>query len=84
MAYSVAIAQAFVYSMAVDGAIRGESAATPQTPGSTQEIGYLAGSKALDSLDKLLTSTESLFHPSNTGSWSSNVGCLLRHPEALG
>lgn len=38
---------------------------------------YLAGCKALDSLAKLIASTESFFHPTNSGSWTSDV-CL--HP----
>ena len=56
--------------MAVDSPIRKDAT---DTPGSSQP-GYLAGSKALDSLDKLLTSTESFFHPSNFGPWSMLVG----------
>lgn len=36
---------------------------------------YLAGSKALDSLARLIWSTESFFHPSNAGTWTSDV-CL--------
>jgi proteasome activator subunit 4 len=74
IAGSIAIARAFVYSIAVDGPIRGESTATPQRPGQIQAIGYLAGSKALDSLEKLITSTETLFHPSTSSTSSSNVG----------
>lgn len=61
-----ALAKIFVYSIAVDGPDREETA----TPSGSQQVGYLAGSKALDSLDKLITSTESFFHPSNSGSWS--------------
>ena len=64
------LARLFVYSMAVDGPIRKD---VTDTPGSNQP-GYLAGSKALDSLDKLFTSTESFFHPSNSGPWSVFVG----------
>ncbi|KAF8758973.1 hypothetical protein RHS01_02837 [Rhizoctonia solani] len=33
-------------------------------------IGFVAGSRALDSLDKLITSVESFFHPSNAGQWT--------------
>lgn len=35
---------------------------------------YIAGSKALDSLAKLIASTEGFFHPTNSGSWTSDVG----------
>lgn len=41
---------------------------------------YLAGSKALDSLARLIASTESFFHPSNSGAWTSDV-CM---PHYLG
>ena len=61
--------------MAVDSPVRKDAT---DTPGSSQP-GYLAGSKALDSLDKLLTSTESFFHPSNFGAWSMFVGNPLRN-----
>ena len=36
---------------------------------------YVGGSKALDSLVKLIASTESFFHPSNSGTWTADV-CL--------
>lgn len=40
---------------------------------------YVGGSKALDSLVKLIASTESFFHPSNSGAWTADVCivCLL-------
>lgn len=34
---------------------------------------YLAGCKALDSLARMIASTESFFHPSNSGSWTTDV-----------
>ncbi|CEL52206.1 Proteasome activator complex subunit 4 OS=Xenopus laevis GN=psme4 PE=2 SV=1 [Rhizoctonia solani AG-1 IB] len=49
-----------VYSMALDGPVRVQDSAT----------GFVAGSRALDSLDKLITSVESFFHPSNAGQWT--------------
>ena len=37
---------------------------------------YLAGSRALDSLARLIVSTESFFHPSNSGTWTADV-CFM-------
>lgn len=34
---------------------------------------YLAGSKALDSLARLIASVESFFHPTNSGAWTTDV-----------
>lgn len=34
---------------------------------------YLGGSRALDSLARMIASTESFFHPSNSGSWTNDV-----------
>lgn len=34
---------------------------------------YLAGSKALDSLARMIMSTESFFHPNNSGTWTADV-----------
>ena len=39
---------------------------------------YVGGSKALDSLVKLIASTESFFHPSNSGAWTADV-CLMSY-----
>jgi proteasome activator subunit 4 len=36
---------------------------------------FLGGSRALDSLARLIASTESFFHPSNSGPWTNDV-CL--------
>ncbi|KAF8649879.1 hypothetical protein AX16_005641 [Volvariella volvacea WC 439] len=38
---------------------------------------YLAGSKALDSLAKLIASTETFFHPNNTGSWTAELSAFI-------
>ena len=37
---------------------------------------YLAGSKALDSLARMIMSTENFFHPNNSGSWTADVSTL--------
>ncbi|KAG6817600.1 hypothetical protein H0H87_006228 [Tephrocybe sp. NHM501043] len=62
-----AFAKVLVYSMAVDGEIRDAE----------NQKGYVAGSKALDSLDRIITSTESFFHPSNFGQWTSILTAFL-------
>lgn len=40
---------------------------------------YLAGSKALDHLSRLITSCETFFHPSNSGPWSTFLTVFLSH-----
>jgi len=35
---------------------------------------YLGGSKALDSLARMIASTEQFFHPAASGSWTGDVG----------
>ncbi|KAJ3576138.1 hypothetical protein NP233_g640 [Leucocoprinus birnbaumii] len=39
---------------------------------------YLAGSKALDSLARLIASVESFFHPSNSGSWTQDLSAFIK------
>ncbi|EMD41612.1 hypothetical protein CERSUDRAFT_110183 [Gelatoporia subvermispora B] len=73
-----ALAKMFVWSMSLDGPIRAESDSTPSgSLFSPQPSGFIAGSRALDSLDKLITSTESFFHPSNSGVWSLGLTIFL-------
>jgi proteasome activator subunit 4 len=43
---------------------------------------YLAGSKALDHLQRLITSCETFFHPSNAGPWSMFLTTFLSHLTA--
>lgn len=43
---------------------------------------YLAGSKALDSFARLIASTESFFHPSNSGTWTQDVSLTLNVPTS--
>ena len=38
---------------------------------------YLAGSRALDGLAKLIATVESFFHPSNSGAWTADVRFFL-------
>jgi proteasome activator subunit 4 len=40
---------------------------------------YIGGSKALDSLVKLIASTESFFHPSNSGAWTADLTAFIKH-----
>ena len=69
---TAALAKIMVYSMSLDGPIRGDAGANAYEGTSTPQ-GFLAGSRALDTLDKLITSTESFFHPSNAGHWTLAV-----------
>ena len=78
IAYIDSLAKIIVYSIALDGPIRDSDDASAAQPN-----GFLAGSRALDSLDKLITSTESYFHPSNSGHWTFSVGSRGTPPIAL-
>ncbi|KAF8058272.1 hypothetical protein FPV67DRAFT_1786012 [Lyophyllum atratum] len=40
---------------------------------------YLAGSRALDSLARLIASTESFFHPSNSGAWTNDLSAFIKY-----
>jgi hypothetical protein len=70
-----ALAKIFVYSMSVDGEIREVTPVDRTLAGSnlTKQAGFTAGSRAVDSLDRMITSIESFFHPTNTGSWTLSV-----------
>lgn len=68
------LAKLMVYSLAVDAPVRSEASPSPgERRFPSRQVGYLAGSKAMESLDKFITSTESFFHPSNSGLWSLTV-----------
>jgi len=66
-----AFAKIFVYSMGVDGDVREvtpvDRMADAKLP---KQAGFIAGSRAVDSLERMITSIESLFHPSNNGPWT--------------
>ncbi|KAJ7666470.1 hypothetical protein B0H17DRAFT_1162570 [Mycena rosella] len=68
------LAKMLVYSMAVDGPAHGKLA---------QPTGFVAGSKALDTLDRLITSTESFFHPSNSGPYTILLTSFLQYLAAF-
>ncbi|KAF9785996.1 hypothetical protein BJ322DRAFT_1005050 [Thelephora terrestris] len=40
---------------------------------------YLAGSRALDSLAKLIATVESFFHPSNSGAWTADLSAFIKY-----
>lgn len=62
------LAQIFVGSMSVDSLSSGMTKESLSMQ--TTERHYLAGSRALDSLQRFMTSTETYFHPSNAGIWT--------------
>ena len=51
-----------------------------ETPKATKA--YLAGSKALDSLSRMIISTESFFHPSNSGTWTADLSAFIKYLTA--
>lgn len=61
--------------MKVDGEVRNTTPAKGPNGDGVLPLpsGYIAGSKAVESLDRLITSIESFFHPSNTGQWTLSV-----------
>lgn len=69
--------------MALDGEVREPVPTNVRVkPGTLpRQKGYIAGSKAMDSLDRMVTSIESYFHPSNTGLWSLSVRVELTDME---
>ncbi|KAJ7225864.1 hypothetical protein GGX14DRAFT_422660 [Mycena pura] len=79
------LAKMLVYSMAVDGPARDSSVATPRTVDSKleQPTGFVAGSKALDTLDRMITSVESFFHPSNSGPYTLSLTSFLQYLSAF-
>ena len=58
----------------------GDYLSAPLRRGNRSSEGYLAGCRALDSLAHLIASTESFFHPNNSGSWTADVSLFLFLP----
>src|SRR5882724_9253719 len=54
----------------------------PGRPESAKTRAYLAGSKALDSLSRMVISTESFFHPSNSGTWTADLSAFIKYLAA--
>ncbi|KAH8835430.1 hypothetical protein DL96DRAFT_1675460 [Flagelloscypha sp. PMI_526] len=67
------LAKIIVYSISLDAPVRQDTEQKDST-----KPGSIAGSQALDTLEKLITSTESFFHPSNSGHWSLGL-CTFLH-----
>ncbi|KAL0950801.1 hypothetical protein HGRIS_007566 [Hohenbuehelia grisea] len=76
---SLALAKIIIHSMYVDGPERSSDKDASSSRRVGDQAGYLAGSKALDSLFKLITCTESFFHPSNSGPWSSLLNAFIHY-----
>ncbi|KAJ7783436.1 hypothetical protein DFH07DRAFT_995453, partial [Mycena maculata] len=47
--------------------------------GSSKSKTYLAGSKALESLSQIIASTESFFHPSNSGPFTADLAAFIKY-----
>ncbi|KAJ6501707.1 hypothetical protein C8R47DRAFT_1108448 [Mycena vitilis] len=78
------LAKMLVYSMAVDGPARTSTTTLHNANEKlAQPIGFVAGSKALDTLDRLITSTESFFHPSNSGPYTISLTSFLQYLAAF-
>ena len=86
--YADSLAKIIVWSMTSDGPVLPPSGAStpfgwPETkvhPADTlTPKSYLAGCKALDSLARMIISTESFFHPSNAGSWTTDLTAFIKY-----
>ncbi|KAK0473258.1 hypothetical protein IW261DRAFT_1553160 [Armillaria novae-zelandiae] len=81
---SASLARIIVYSMAPDGfpipfSLEEFLSVPLGKPAPSRGKTYLAGSKALDSLAKLIASTESFFHPSNSGAWTTDLSAFIKY-----
>ena len=68
--------------MSVDGWSRGLYTEKDKESTEDNQKHYLAGSRALSSLETLITSTETFFHPSNAGLWTLNLTTFLHRVTA--
>jgi proteasome activator subunit 4 len=68
--------------MSVDGLSRGLYTDKDNELTENNQKRYLAGSRALDSLETLITSTETFFHPSNAGLWTLSLTTFLHRVTA--
>lgn len=66
-----------MYSVRVDGEVRQDPPSNSRASAAKQ-TGFAAGSKALDTLEKLINSTETFFHPTNLGNWTPNLMLLVQ------
>ncbi|KAI0932581.1 hypothetical protein AcV5_004237 [Taiwanofungus camphoratus] len=57
----------------------GDYLSAPLAKGTAPKRTYLGGSKALDSLVKLVASTEGFFHPTNAGSWTTDLTAFIKY-----
>ena len=71
--------------MGVDGDVREVTPADRNLTDAKlpKQAGFIAGSRAVDSLERMITSIESLFHPSNNGPWSLTVCHSLLFMQTL-
>ncbi|KAF7339921.1 Membrane protein [Mycena venus] len=70
------LARIIVYSMAPDG-IPSPCIGNGALP--SKHTTYLAGSKALESLSQIIASTESFFHPSNSGPFTADLAAFIKY-----
>ena len=69
--------------MCVDGEVR-EATHVDKTlmELNPKQASFTGGSRSVDSLDRMITSIESYFHPTNTGPWTLSV-CVLFYSHIM-
>ncbi|TFK30307.1 hypothetical protein FA15DRAFT_662249 [Coprinopsis marcescibilis] len=63
----------------IHSASLGDYLSAPLNKKPAQVKAYLGGSQALDSLARMIASTESFFHPSNSGSWTNDLTAFIKY-----